>query len=99
MLCSIALSNHSSLVGFVLNQKRDPYTLSVAVDGTNTQINNGFPVLDSSYVEYFLDITVDKEIAPFDMATNSTLYKRETENIPKDLCAVPVLNTDPMDGE
>ena len=72
-----------SLVGQV-----DPYVLSNTINGNNDQIVQSFPILDDTYVEFYLDISVDSEISFVRTPSNSALYKRNLDNKPEDPCDV-----------
>ena len=66
----------------------DPYVLSNTINGNNDQIVQSFPILDDTYVEFYLDISVDSEISFVRTPSNSALYKRNLDNKPEDPCDV-----------
>ena len=45
--------------------------------------------MDDGFVEFYLDIAADDEIAGITLPTNSTLYRREVDRNPVDLCDIP----------
>jgi hypothetical protein len=71
-----------------LSSQADPYVLSNTLNGNNEQIVQGFPVLNESYVEFYLDISTDSEISFVNTPANSSLYKRNKDATPQDPCDV-----------
>ena len=66
----------------------DPYVLANTINGSNEDITQGFPVLDESYVEFYLDISTDSEISFITTPANSNLYKRNKDATPQDPCDI-----------
>jgi hypothetical protein len=85
---SLGFINDKSNKGSLLIDQLDPYTLASTINGTEDDINNTFPVLDDSYVEFYLDIAVDNEIVGISLPTNSTLYRKEIDRNPLDPCEI-----------
>lgn len=71
-----------------LRSQLQPYTLASTIKGTGQQVNGAFPVLDETYVEFYLDIATDTEIVDVVMPTNSTLYKKDVDSNPIDICKI-----------
>ena len=88
LIKSLGFINDRSEKGDILATQADPYTLANTINGTEEDINNNFPVLDESYVEFFLDISVDDEIVGISLPTNSTLYSRKVDRNPIDPCDI-----------
>lgn len=83
-----------------LSYQTDPTYLATTLEGTEQEIVTGFPILDNTYVEYYLDIQLDQEIQGVQMPTNSTIYKRNLDRNPGDLCDLEQNNRGaPMDWE
>jgi hypothetical protein len=96
-LTSLGFVNPAGRHSDRLGLQTDAYTLINVLQGTQQEVNRAFPVLDGSYVEYFLDISVDKEIGLAGMPEKSSLYKRSTR-VPIDLCAIRDNIDDGNDG-
>jgi hypothetical protein len=64
----------------------DPVVLSSILNGTEEEIIAGFPILDTDYSEFYLDISTDQEISDFEMVSNSSMYKRQIIRDPQALC-------------
>ena len=75
-------STHAQELSFQSN----PTYLASTLAGTDQNITEGFPVLDNSYVEYYVDIQVDQSVSGVEMPSNSTIYKRNLDRNPGDLC-------------
>lgn len=71
-----------------LSSQADPYVLANTLNGNNNEIVQGFPVLNESYVEFYLDISTDSEISFVSTPANSSLYKRNKDATPQDPCDV-----------
>ena len=71
-----------------LSSQTNPYTLSNTLNGNNQEIVKNFPILDETYVEFYLDISVDSEISFIKTPSNSDLYKRNIDSTPQDPCDV-----------
>jgi len=69
-----------------LSSQVDPYVLASTLNGDNEEIVQGFPVLDESYVEFYLDISTDSEISFVRTPPNSSLYKSSRDATPQDPC-------------
>ena len=61
-------------------------TLSRTIEGTEEGILQAYPTLDSRYVEYYFDILLDQEIGGIQMPTQSTIYRRNIDREPGDIC-------------
>ena len=61
-------------------------TLSNTIEGTEEEIQQAYPKLDNTYVEYYLDVLLDAEIDGVEMPTHSTVYRRNIDRTPGDLC-------------
>jgi len=83
---SLGFINDKSDKASLLSNQLDPYTLADRIQGTEDQISNTFPILNDSFVEFFLDISVDDEIVGISLPTNSTLYSRKVDRNPIDPC-------------
>ena len=90
-------SGRKHLLGFIdheseyaqdLSQQSNPSYLANTLLGTNEHIIDGFPILDESYVEYYLDIQLDQSVSGVRMPNNSTIYKRNLDRNPGDLCDI-----------
>jgi hypothetical protein len=71
-----------------LSNQVDPYVLANTLSGDNEEIVRGFPILNESYVEFYLDISTDSEISFIRTPANSSLYKRNKDATPQDPCDV-----------
>lgn len=60
---SIQFINDNFAGSDLISEQQDPLALLESIEGTDSQIINNFPILDQTYTEYFLDITVDKQIS------------------------------------
>ena len=70
-----------------LTSQTKPYEVVGTLQGTSEEIRGDFPVLDSTYVEYFLSIRVDDEIIDVSTVPGSKLYKSQYESTPsEDVC-------------
>ena len=69
-------------------QGLQPYALATTLRGDEEDINIAFPRLDESFVEFYLDISVDTEITDVIIPSRSTLYRAEIDRDPVDLCKV-----------
>lgn len=97
---SLGFINDKSSKGDILANQEDPYTLAERINGTEEDINNNFPILDESFVEFFLDISVDDEIVGISLPTNSTLYTKKVDRNPVDPCDISTgENNFDMNGE
>jgi hypothetical protein len=83
---SLGFINDKSDKASLLSNQLDPYTLADRIQGTEDEISNTFPILNDSFVEFFLDISVDDEIVGISLPTNSTLYSRKIDRNPIDPC-------------
>lgn len=75
-----------------------PSQMAETIAGTNADILAGFPELDNTYVEYYLDVLLDQEIDGVTMPSNSTIYKSNFNKNPGNICLTndngPNYNTD-----
>ena len=71
-----------------LRDQIDPTVLSNTIEGSNQQILNNFPVLDDTYVEYYFEVLLDQEVPGVEMPTNSSIYKRNIDRNPGNICKV-----------
>jgi len=69
-------------------QATNPLQLAQTILGNDQQIVDGFPRLDSSYSEFYLNISVDGEISGRDLPPNSTMYSTPRNGAPADICQV-----------
>jgi len=98
VLTPMSFINRSSVSAGDLTSQIDPSTLSSIINGTEEQVIEGFPILDNSYSEFYLDISADAEISDFEIISNSSLYKRKIDRDPRELCDDEVLSQDSGDG-
>ena len=73
----------SSNSEFLYNQIEDPYLVSYLQ--SDARLENLFPVLDASYVEYYLNVRVDTEITDVPDFRNG-LYSTNRSNSPQEPC-------------
>ena len=66
----------------------DPTVLSNTIEGTEEQIVQNFPILDNTYVEYYFEVLLDQEVPGVQMPTNSSIYKRNVDVNPGNICKV-----------
>lgn len=73
--------------GFIRTQE-DPLSLLDTINGTDRQIESRFPILDETFVEYFLDITVDDNLGNSGMSVGSmsSLYQDSAVTINPSIC-------------
>jgi hypothetical protein len=85
---SIQFINNEFFGAELISEQQDPLTLLESIEGTDSQIIDNFPILDQTYAEYFLDITVDREIS-FDtgIISPSGMYQSTTVTDPESPCA------------
>jgi len=83
---SLGFINRESQDSDNLSSQVDPYVLSNTINGSNQEIVQGFPILDQTYVEFYLDISTDSEISFIRTPSNSDLYKRNIDSTPQDPC-------------
>ena len=57
-----------------LNRQTTPSEMLRRLNGTDSQIEEAFPTLDNTYVEYFLNIQVDNEIEDVDFLRTTAGY-------------------------
>jgi len=86
-LSSLGFVNSEAPHADRLRLQTDAYTLVNTLRGTDNEVGQVFPNLDSNYVEYFLEITVDKEIGERMTPTPSNLYGGPAQG-PADICAI-----------
>ena len=87
-LKSLGFVNPDSDSSLILGRQSDPYVLALSIAGTEEQTRSSFPSLDQKYVEFYLDITTDSEIAGISLPTDSTMYKYDVDRDPLDLCKI-----------
>jgi hypothetical protein len=85
---SLGFVNPNSDSSLVLQRQSDPYVLALSVAGTQEETRNSFPVLNNKYVEFYLDVTADSEIAGISLPTDSTMYRYDVDRDPLDLCKI-----------
>ena len=56
------------------------------LEGTDEDILYAYPKLDDTYVEYYLDIFLDQDIGGIEMPSQSTIYRRNIDREPGDIC-------------
>ena len=71
-----------------LTDQTSPYVLADTMNGTEENIIEAFPILDNTYVEYYFNVFLDREVQGVEMPSNSTLYKRNIDATMSDLCEV-----------
>ena len=81
------INDHSSNAQDLRDQI-DPTVLSNTIQGSNQQILNNFPVLDDTYVEYYFEVLLDQEVTGVEMPSNSSIYKRNINRNPGNICKV-----------
>lgn len=79
------INNDSARSAELLSQL-DPSVLSGRMNMSEDEISRAYPPLNDSYAEFFLDISVDREISNLIMQNNSSLYKAEINRDPRELC-------------
>ena len=84
---SLGFINRSGPNGEFLTDQTIPHNLSRIINGTEDAIIESFPILDDTYVEYYLDIAIDREIAEYNLPLNSTLYTRDVTDVNRNVCA------------
>ena len=84
----LSFINNESQQAESLNNQINPESLIQTINGNNDQILENFPVLDETYVEFFLDIAVDREIDSIVIPSNSTLYTKDADRNPIDICDI-----------
>lgn len=62
-----------------LMRQISPRQLAITLEGSENEISSAFPVLDDTFVEFYLNIFVDTEIPGVTMPSISTLYRGEQE--------------------
>ena len=87
-LHQLGFLNPESKAFDVLTDQIDPTVLSNTIEGTDGQILSSFPILDNTYVEYYMEIVVDQDVLGVQMPSNSTLYKRNVDVNPGNICKV-----------
>ena len=70
-----------------MRNQTSPSELIRKISGTDEEISESFPTLDSNYVEYFLKIEVDNEIKDIDFVkTMVGYYNNVSSGTPADPC-------------
>ena len=70
-----------------LTMQTKPYEVVGTLRGTNEETRGEFPILDETYVEYFLSVRVDDEIVDVPSRPGSQLYKTGYDSPPEpDVC-------------
>ena len=87
-LNSLGFINPDSGASLALERQSDPYVLAMSLAGTEDQVRRSFPHLDNRYVEFYLDIATDSEIAGISLPANSTMYRFDVDRDPLDLCKI-----------
>jgi len=88
LLSSLGFINPDSDSSLILGRQVDPYILAMSLAGTEEQTRRSFPSLDNRYVEFYLDIAADSEIAGISLPTDSTMYRYDVDRDPLDLCKI-----------
>lgn len=98
-LRSLGFINPETQNSQALSNQTYPSQMAETIAGTNADILAGFPKLDNTYVEYYLDVMLDQEIDGVSMPSNSTIYKSNFDKNPGSICLTdegrPTYNTDP----
>tara|TARA_Y100000004_G_scaffold137241_1_gene155527 strand:+ start:403 stop:1311 length:909 start_codon:yes stop_codon:yes gene_type:complete len=84
---SLGFINREGPNATFLTDQTTPHNLSRLINGTDEAITENFPILDNTYVEYYLDIAIDREISEYNLPLNSTLYTRDVSNASRNVCA------------
>lgn len=87
-LKALGFINHESSHATSLTDQTSPYVLVDTMNGTEENIIEAFPILDNTYVEYYFNVFLDREVQGVEMPSNSTLYKRNIDATMSDLCEV-----------
>lgn len=87
-MTALSFINPNSINSQNLTNQTSPLYLSRTIEGTNEDILTGFPVLDNTYVEYYFQVLLDREVPGIDMPTNSSIYKRNITRNPGNICRV-----------
>ncbi len=66
----------------------NPLVLSRTIEGSNEIIMRNFPILDDTYVEYYFEVLLDQEVPGVQMPSNSSIYKRNFDRNPGNICKV-----------
>jgi hypothetical protein len=98
VLTPMSFIGHSSLSAGDLISQIGPDNLSNMMNGTEEEVVQGFPILDHSYSEFYLDISADAEISDFEMVSNSSMYKTKIDKDPRELCDDGMSETGSGDG-
>ena len=85
-LTALGFINRESQHAQGLQNQTSPYVLVDTIEGTEQDIIQAFPELDNTYVEYYFNVFLDKEVQGVEMPSNSTLYKRNVDATVGDLC-------------
>ena len=85
-LHSLQFINPDSEFAANLFYQAEAGTLSETIEGTEEDILYAYPELDDTYVEYYLDILLDQQIGGVEMPTQSTIYRRNVNRDPGDIC-------------
>lgn len=96
-LKALGFINHESAHASQLTDQTSPYVLVDTLNGTEENLIEAFPILDNTYVEYYFNVFLDREVQGVEMPSNSTLYKRNIDTTMGDLCEV-VDTTSGRDG-
>jgi hypothetical protein len=78
--------NNDSARSVELLSQLNPSVLSSRMNTSENEISRTYPILNDSYAEFFLDISVDREISNLIMQNNSNLYKSQINRDPRELC-------------
>ena len=64
-----------------LNRQLDPYIYLKTLEGTEDLLKGAFPVIDPTYVEYYLSVRVDDEIVDAPQLRGSHMYTEERSGL------------------
>jgi|10_taG_2_1085330.scaffolds.fasta_scaffold03664_2 hypothetical protein len=73
--------NEDSKDFHALSRQLDPYTYLRTLEGTEDELTAAFPILDPTYVEYYLSLKVDSEIVDNLEPRGSHMYKGERSGL------------------
>jgi hypothetical protein len=85
---ALGFINDKSVNAQGLTDQVDPTVLSNTIEGSNEEILYNFPILDDTYVEYYFEVLLDQEVPGVQMPSNSSIYKRNIDRNPGNICKV-----------
>ncbi len=82
------IKQETSKTSILMSQVDDPLLLAQNIFGNDEQITKGFPLIDKTYSEFYLNISTDGEIIGRDLSPNSTMYDSARQDAPVDVCQI-----------